>query len=158
MEGDFGKWVEENLGFVVDVVDRILSGRDINGVSFAKYFDNPNGIYTREDLVHEGVIGLYMAKERYRPELGVKFTTFAYYWVKHRVMKAILKTVRHAGRTVSLDAEKEGVKFVETVRSEEDVEGKVEKKLLVEEARKMVSKLPEKKRRKVEKLLEEVRC
>ncbi len=37
----------------------------------------PHGVFTREELEAAALVGLWDAAKRYRPELGVKFATFA---------------------------------------------------------------------------------
>ena len=42
-----------------------------------------------EDLVQEGNIGLMIASQKYKPELGYKFLTFATFYIKKYIMKAV---------------------------------------------------------------------
>lgn len=42
-----------------------------------------------EDLVQEGSIGLMKAAEMYRPEFGSSFATYAGYWIRSAISKAI---------------------------------------------------------------------
>lgn len=41
------------------------------------------------DLVQEGVTGIIKAAEFFKPELGFKFSTFAWWWVAQRIRRAI---------------------------------------------------------------------
>ena len=43
-----------------------------------KYFENYS---SKEDLFQAGAIGLIDAYNRYNPDLGVKFTTYAYSYI-----------------------------------------------------------------------------
>jgi RNA polymerase sigma factor (sigma-70 family) len=43
----------------------------------------------REDLVQEGAIGLARAVDRWDPEIGGKFSTYAYYWIRAAVLRGV---------------------------------------------------------------------
>ncbi len=58
-----------------------------------------------EDLVQEGNIGLIMAADRFDVERGVKFSTYAHYWVSEAIFSALTsksRTVRLPAHIVSL--------------------------------------------------------
>ena len=58
-----------------------------------------------EDLVQEGNIGLIKAAERFDPDREVKFSTYAFYWVRQAVLDAITtksRTVRLPAHVVAL--------------------------------------------------------
>ncbi|MDP8322624.1 MAG: sigma-70 family RNA polymerase sigma factor [Candidatus Stygibacter australis] len=48
-----------------------------------------------DDLVQEGMIGLWEAMQRYDPEKGAKLTTYAAYWIKKRIIDAINSEHKH---------------------------------------------------------------
>ena len=57
-----------------------------------------SGILDFEDLVSEGNIGLISAAERFDIDKGVKFSTYASYWIKHGIHRALAndsRLVRH---------------------------------------------------------------
>jgi RNA polymerase sigma factor (sigma-70 family) len=44
---------------------------------------------SREDLVQEGAIGLARAVDRWNPEIGGKFSTYAVYWVRAAIFRCV---------------------------------------------------------------------
>lgn len=49
----------------------------------------PLNFLSREDLVQEGAIGLARAVDRWNPEIGGKFSTYAVYWVRAAILRCI---------------------------------------------------------------------
>lgn len=77
--------IERNLRFVVSV---------------SKQYSTPTNPI--EDLVNEGNIGLIMAAEKFKPEMGFRFISYAVWWVR----KIILEHLAKYGRMVRLPANK----------------------------------------------------
>jgi RNA polymerase primary sigma factor len=71
-ERAFRELVEANLRFVVKVATRYQGC----GLSLL-------------DLINEGNLGLLEAARRYRPEYGVKFITYAVWWIRQAIMQAL---------------------------------------------------------------------
>ncbi len=72
------KFMKINQGLVVSIAK--------------KYAFNPN---IMDDLISEGNIGLLEAVKKFKPEKHTRFGTYAYFWVKRYIMRAIAnKTFR----------------------------------------------------------------
>jgi len=48
-----------------------------------------NSSLTNSDLIQEGVFGIAVAIEKFNPDLGFKFATYASWWIKQSIFKAI---------------------------------------------------------------------
>lgn len=66
--------VEHNLRFVVKIANQ-----------YQKYMDI-------DDLINEGNMGLMHAAEKFDPSLGNRFSTYAVWWIKASIQKAIRET------------------------------------------------------------------
>lgn len=55
---------------------------------------NQNTSLSFEDLIQEGNDGLMRAVKDFKPELGYRFTTYAMYWIKQAISRAILNHSR----------------------------------------------------------------
>ena len=51
-------------------------------------------ILTLPDMIQEGHFGLMEAAERYQPDKGFRFSTYATYWVKQRILRCISDSSR----------------------------------------------------------------
>jgi RNA polymerase primary sigma factor len=70
----FDKYVSANIRLVVHVA--------------RKYSRNTKSM-TFDDLVQEGCLGLMRAIEKFDPERGYKFSTYAYWWIKQSIGRGI---------------------------------------------------------------------
>lgn len=61
-------------------------------VSIAKKFRNRGVLYN--DLIQEGNLGLLRALKRFDFQLGNKFSTYASWWIKHNIRRAIAEQAR----------------------------------------------------------------
>ena len=69
--------VKHNLKLVVSIAKRYVG----LGVDFM-------------DLIREGNIGLMIAAEKYKPELGFRFSTYATHWIRQHITRHIANTGR----------------------------------------------------------------
>lgn len=51
-------------------------------------------ILTLQDLIQEGNLGLMQAAERFEAERGLRFSTYATYWIKQRILRSISDSSR----------------------------------------------------------------
>jgi RNA polymerase primary sigma factor len=80
-EKAFRTLIENNLRLVISVAKRYQG----MGLSF-------------EDLIQEGNLGLLKAAERFDPERGNRFSTYAIHWIRQGVQRAVVEK----GRTIRL--------------------------------------------------------
>jgi RNA polymerase sigma factor (sigma-70 family) len=73
--------VTRNMGLVYYCVNEIIGKQS----SSKKRLQT----LSREDLIQEGAIGLARALEKWNPEIGGKFSTYAVYWVRAAILRCI---------------------------------------------------------------------
>ena len=67
-------------------------------VKIAKDYSNPG--MTLSDLVAEGNLGLLRAVEEFNPDAGVRFSTYAAWWIKQAIKRALI----NAGQPIHIPA------------------------------------------------------
>jgi RNA polymerase sigma factor (sigma-70 family) len=84
-QGARSHMVAANGGLVGSIAKRYL-----NSVTKANQSNGGMGtIISFHDLIQEGNLGLMEAAERFEPERGFRFSTYATWWVRQRMLRAI---------------------------------------------------------------------
>lgn len=77
----------------------IMRNQGLVGKIARRYFDTGLDF---EDLMQEGQIGLIKAANRYDPEMGTRFSTYAVWWIRQTIGRAISNTGRMVRLPVNL--------------------------------------------------------
>lgn len=122
------KLVNHNLRLVVSVAKRYLN----RGVDF-------------DDLVQEGNMGLMHAVEKFRPEMGVRVTTYATFWINQKIGRAVKKSGMIRVPTHLIDRNVRRLKEARGARAEGNIEHavKLETEAQVSTARYMQQQQPD---------------
>lgn len=87
-QGDIGLVEYERIQRVAaEARDRMVQANLRLVISVAKHFRN-RGL-PLEDLVNEGNVGLMNAVDRFDPEMGSRFSTYAGYWIDQAIRRAV---------------------------------------------------------------------
>lgn len=91
------RMIESNLRLVVNIGKRYIS----RGLPFS-------------DIIEEGNIGLIKAVEKFKPEKGFRFSTYASWWIKQSIERALVNQTRTIRLPVHISEEINS--FVKVVR------------------------------------------
>ncbi len=58
-------------------------------ISIARKYVKKNSLLELSDLVQEGTLGLMRATEKFNPALGFRFTTYAIWWIRQHILRAL---------------------------------------------------------------------
>lgn len=89
------KIIECNIPFVISIAKKYRN----RGLSF-------------EDLIQEGNIGLMKGVEKFDPERNVAFTTYATFWIRQKITRAIIETSGNIRIPVGAHVEIEKVRIL----------------------------------------------
>ena len=70
-------------------LDRMISGNLRMVAGIARKYSGIVKHMTVDDIIQEGNVGLCRAAEKYDPNRGYKFSTYAYWWIRQAINRAI---------------------------------------------------------------------
>lgn len=70
-------------------LDRMISGNLRMVAGIARKYSGITRHLTIDDIIQEGNVGLCRAAEKYDPARGYKFSTYAYWWIRQAINRAI---------------------------------------------------------------------
>lgn len=79
--------VAANVGLVTSIAKKFSAGFQHNN-------RGSSSLLTLQDLIQEGNLGMMQAAERFEPERGVRFGTYATWWIRQRIAKSISDSSR----------------------------------------------------------------
>ena len=92
-EFDIGKQIQEgNKKEAIIAKKKLIQANLRLVISIAKHYTGQGVLFT--DLVQEGSIGLIKAAERFDYKKGFKFSTYATWWIKQTIIRAIANNSR----------------------------------------------------------------
>jgi len=106
--------------------ERVREGEPALGRSIARRFNH--GRLPLPDLIQEGNIGLMKAVERYDYRRGFRFSTYASWWIRHAISRALADK----GRAVRLPVHMIDA-YHRIAKSERELQSKLERPATTEE-------------------------
>lgn len=74
-----------------DVIDTIIIANTPLVIKVAQKYARFLNSMEFDDLISEGIIGLYTAVERFDPDMNYSFSTYAFQWIRQSITRAISK-------------------------------------------------------------------
>lgn len=100
-----------------------------------KYLGRGVGI---DDLVQEGLLGLYYATHKYDPDRGFRFSTYVTWWIRQSVIRCVQNTANTIRLPVHVD-----LKLADIAKAEEVLTAEFERDPTVEEVSALTDLTPE---------------
>lgn len=75
--------------------------------------------YSLADMVSEGCLGLALAAKRFNPDMGARFTSYAFPAIKHNVAGAMIDAARHVLESLNASAYEDGESLQDRISSEQ---------------------------------------
>ena len=98
----YGKDLKSNnKKLIAEAKDKFLSANIKLVMKIARSY-NSHFSFSYEDVVSEGMIGLAQGVHKYDIDRGVKFSTFAAFWIKQGILRAFQNKARNVRIPVGL--------------------------------------------------------